>query len=103
MCSQVSEALMLGPGSDLFDFMVECLFNFLRDHALLEHHFHLGFTFSFPVRQRGLNSAELTNWTKGYICPGVEGEDVVALLEAAIAKRPSLKISVDAILNDTTG
>ena len=59
-----------------------------------EEVFHLGFTFSFPTRQRSLNQAELANWTKGYKCSGVEGVDVGTLLKKAIAKRPRLKIQV---------
>ena len=44
---------MLGPGTDLFDFMAEKLLEFLRDHNLLGggREFHLGFTFSFPTRE----------------------------------------------------
>lgn len=100
---------MLGPSSDLFDFMASKLDHFLTEHGLLsltsEHPLHLGFTFSFPTRQRSLARAELANWTKGYACAGIEGKDVVHALEAAIAKRHNLKgvVSVDAILNDTTG
>ena len=32
---QVSEALMLGPGPDLFDFMADCLLHFMIEHDLL--------------------------------------------------------------------
>ncbi len=64
---------MLGPGEDLFDFMAEKLESFMSDNNMLpeleedddEEVFHLGFTFSFPTRQRSLNQAELANWTKG--------------------------------------
>ena len=46
----------------------------------------------------------LTNWTKGFKCSGVEGEDVVELLSLAIERNPcKAKIDVCAILNDTTG
>ena len=46
----------------------------------------------------------MTNWTKGFNCSGVESEDVVALLNAAITRHPSdVQIDVCAILNDTTG
>ena len=47
----------------------------------------LGFTFSFPCSQHGLTAARLTQWTKGFSCSGVEGEDVVRLLEEAIERR----------------
>ena len=107
---EVCKSLMLGPGPALFDFIAKCLHHFLVDHNLFadEARFplHLGFTFSFPTRQRGLASAELVTWTKGYACAGVEGEDVTKLLTAAIARRgPYLAraIQVDAIINDTTG
>ena len=47
--------------------------------------------------------ASLVRWTKGFNCEGVEGEDVVALLNQALDKRGDVKIDVCAILNDTTG
>ena len=63
----------------------------------------LGFTFSFPLQQEGLNKATLVRWTKGFNCAGVEGEDVVRLLQEALERRGDVKIEVCAILNDTTG
>ena len=59
---QVSEALMLGPGPDLFDFMADCLLHFMIEHDLLGQHYRLGFTFSFPTNQRALAKAELSTW-----------------------------------------
>jgi len=113
---QVSRELMLGPGEDLFDFMASKLEDFMVEHNLIPDEeededaekkdreaFHLGFTFSFPTRQRSLDKAELAVWTKGYACAGVQGKDIGLLLRQAIAKRPRLNIKVDAILNDTTG
>ena len=47
----------------------------------------LGFTFSFPCTQKGLASATLVTWTKGFDCDGVVGEDVVKLLQDAINRR----------------
>ncbi|UYV68768.1 GCK [Cordylochernes scorpioides] len=63
----------------------------------------LGFTFSFPCRQEGLTSARLTNWTKGFKCSGVIGEDVVQLLRQAVLRRQDVDIDVVAVVNDTTG
>ena len=96
---KVSEELMRGPGSDLFDFMVDILVDFLNTNNLLEEAtadfpFHLGFTFSFPTQQQSLDSAKLAGWTKGYTCEGVEGVDVGLLLKNAIAKRPELHVEV---------
>jgi hexokinase len=36
----------------------------------------------------------LTQWTKGFSCSGVEGEDVVQLLREAIERHPK-KINID--------
>ena len=63
----------------------------------------LGFTFSFPCRQEGLAKATLVQWTKGFTCSGVEGDDVCRLLREAIARQGDVKIDVCAVLNDTTG
>ena len=43
------------------------------------------------------------SWTKSFNCPGVEGEEVVGLLQKAIDAKEGLNIKVVAILNDTTG
>jgi len=106
----VSQSLMMGPGEDLFDFMVERLREFMLEHCLLgpgcedpDPSYHLGFTFSFPTVQHSLSSADLATWTKGFICDGVVGQDVVKLLEKSIRKYPDMNIKVSAILNDTTG
>ena len=71
----------------LFDYIAECIFLFLDKRNLVEFRMPLGFTFSFPCKQEGLNSARLTTWTKGFKCTGVEGEDVVKLLREAIDRR----------------
>lgn len=47
----------------------------------------LGFTFSFPCKQEGLAKSRLVNWTKGFKCTDVEGEDIVRLLEEALARQ----------------
>lgn len=57
----------------------------------------LGFTFSFPCKQEGLASARLTGWTKGFKCSGVEGEDVVELLQAAVTRRGVSKSKITTI------
>ena len=100
---QVSQDLMEGPGENLFNFMADRLKDFLVDHDLVGHSHHLGFTFSFPTVQHSLASAQLASWTKGFVCEGVVGQDVVALLEKSIRRHPELQIKVSAILNDTTG
>jgi len=99
----ISEELMLGEGSMLFDHIANCLAEFVEQNQVDDEILPLGFTFSFPVIQEGLAKGRLAQWTKGFKCPGVEGQDVVNLLKAAIARRGDLLIDVCAILNDTTG
>lgn len=65
--------------------------------------FRTGFTFSFPMYQKNVNSAILISWTKSYNCSGVVGEDVVRLLDEAIKRNTDLNITVNSVLNDTTG
>lgn len=71
----------------LFDYIAFSIFSFMSKRNLIQYRMPLGFTFSFPCRQEGLNSARLTSWTKGFKCTGVEGEDVVQLLREAIDRR----------------
>lgn len=93
----------LGPGEDLFDFLAQCLSTFIENRKLTGRHFNLGFTFSFPMTQRSLDVGILVSWTKSFNCSGVVGEDAVMMLNKAIKKRDHLDITVNCILNDTTG
>lgn len=63
----------------------------------------LGFTFSFPIRQLGINRGELIVWTKGWSASGVVDRDVVALLARALAREGLERIRVVSLNNDTTG
>merc|ERR1711936_761661 len=99
----IPHSVMIGPGVELFDHIANCLANFVLDRKIQDEILPLGFTFSFPLKQEGLNKATLVKWTKGFNCAGVEGEDVVKLLQEALERRGDVKIEVCAILNDTTG
>lgn len=83
----IPQSLMLGTGDQLFDHIAQCLALFVKDLNMENEVLPLGFTFSFPLTQTGLTKGQLVRWTKGFDCSGVVGEDVVALLEKAIAKR----------------
>ena len=76
----VSSELMKGPGEDLFDYIADCLAEFTKEKGINNEILPLGFTFSFPCKQTGLDSGELINWTKGFTCSGVEGERLKLLL-----------------------
>ena len=65
--------------------------------------YNLGFCFSLPMIQKSLDVGILVSWTKNYNCPGVEGEDVVGMLNKALAEVGVGNVKVVAILNDTTG
>lgn len=72
----------------LFDFLAKCIDEFLSTNGIPpSEQSHLGFTFSFPVDQKGLNKGNLVTWTKGFSASGVVGRDVVQLLDAALARR----------------
>ncbi|KAK2807743.1 hypothetical protein FQN50_005285 [Emmonsiellopsis sp. PD_5] len=64
--------------------------------------FDLGFTFSFPVLQHGINKGTLLRWTKGFDIAEAVGQDVCKLLQDAIDAR-HLPVRVAALINDTVG
>ena len=70
----ISSELMKGPGEDLFNYIADCLAKFTKEKEISNEILPLGFTFSFPCKQKGLDSGELITWTKGFTCPGVEGK-----------------------------
>jgi glucose-6-phosphate 1-dehydrogenase len=93
----IPAATMAAPAEGLFDFVADaCLRAGMRDGDVV------GFTFSFPVNQTGIAEGTLMEWTKGFTNPGVVGNDVVSLLEAAY-RRKSLQARVVALVNDTVG
>ena len=81
---EVSTETRLGPGENLFSFLADCIKTFLEDVGSVTESLNLGFTFSFPMIQERLDAARLVSWTKSFNCPGVEGEEVVGLLQKAI-------------------
>ncbi|KAJ6023508.1 uncharacterized protein N7446_013873 [Penicillium canescens] len=89
----------------LWDFIAEKLASFLEDpHAgrMSSKPLPMACTFSFPVDQRSIRSGILQRWTKNFNVPGVEANDVVPQLEAAL-KRKNVPLKVVALINDTTG
>ena len=115
--------LMVAPTSKpLFAFLAKQIDAFLQQHHS-EHYaghlqrrntissaegfrnvevFSMGFTFSFPVRQHGINSGTLIRWTKGFDIPEAVGKDVCALLQAELDEL-RLPVKVAALVNDTVG
>ncbi|XP_051834965.1 hexokinase-3 [Antechinus flavipes] len=95
--------ITLGTGQQLFDFAAGCLVQFLDQLQVGSQPIQLGFNFSFPCHQTGLNQSTLISWTKGFRCSGVEGQDVVQLLRQAIQRQGAYSIEVVAVVNDTVG
>lgn len=62
----------------------------------------MGFTFSFPVDQKSINSGTLVRWTKGFDIADAVGEDVCQLLQKEIDAL-HLPVKVAALVNDTVG
>ena len=111
------EQMCGGTSRDLFLFLARQIEAFLRIHHNdnFEAHlrrrslggstrqaFELGFTFSFPVRQLGINNGTLIRWTKGFDLPDAVGKDVCSLLQSAIDEL-DLPVRVAALVNDTVG
>ncbi|VAH57788.1 unnamed protein product [Triticum turgidum subsp. durum] len=84
--------LMSGSSSELFGFIASELAKFVADEekgtSLSNGKTReLGFTFSFPVRQRSVASGTLVKWTKAFSIEDAVGKDVVAELQTAMQKQ----------------
>ncbi|KAK5090013.1 glucokinase [Lithohypha guttulata] len=99
--------------AELFSFLAKQIENFLKTHHNdhFETHkakpgqvayFDLGFTFSFPVEQVGINKGALVRWTKGFSIQEAIGKDVCELLQKEIDAL-NLPVKVSALVNDTVG
>ncbi|XP_009640592.1 hexokinase-4-like, partial [Egretta garzetta] len=89
------------PFFQLFDYISECISDFLDKHQMKHKKLPLGFTFSFPVRHEDIDKGILLNWTKGFKASGAEGNNVVGLLRDAIKRRGDFEMDVVAMVNDT--
>ncbi|EMS52197.1 Hexokinase-8 [Triticum urartu] len=99
--------LMSGSSSELFGFIASELAKFVADEekgtSLSNGKTReLGFTFSFPVRQRSVASGTLVKWTKAFSIEDAVGKDVVAELQTAMQKQ-GLDMHVAALINDAVG
>ncbi|NXI59359.1 HXK2 protein, partial [Chloroceryle aenea] len=99
----IPTTIMQGTGEALFDHIIDCIMDFQLKQALREQVLPLGFTFSFPCQQLGLDKAVLLSWTKGFSASGCVGQDVVQLLREAAQRRQHSGLKVVAVVNDTVG
>lgn len=96
----IPKKVMKGEGKELFSFLARSVKKFLSAGA---SGVDLGFTFSFPIKQRSVASGDLVVWTKGFEAKGVVGRDVVVLLKEALRREGLNGIRVSALANDTVG
>lgn len=102
---RMPEELKTGKSGELWEYIADCLSQFLETHhedCTKMDKLPLGFTFSYPATQNYIDEGILQRWTKGFNIKGVEGENVVPMFEAALAKR-GVPIKLTALINDTTG
>ncbi|KAF5900714.1 putative hexokinase HKDC1, partial [Clarias magur] len=95
--------IMQGTGEELFDHIVHCISDFLDYMGMKNVCLPLGFTFSFPCRQTGIDKGILVSWTKGFKATHCEGNDVVEMLREAIKRRNEFDLDIVAVVNDTVG
>lgn len=101
---RISKKLMASTSEDLFDYIAKCIKDFLDVKEVHNEDIPIGFTFSFPCRQKSLNQAELITWTKGFTCSGGVDEDIGELLSKSLSKYEELKnCKLTAVCNDTVG
>uniref|UniRef100_A0A8D2QI43 Hexokinase-2 n=1 Tax=Zonotrichia albicollis TaxID=44394 RepID=A0A8D2QI43_ZONAL len=92
-----------GNGAELFDYIADCLSDFMDTRNLKQKKLPLGFTFSFPCKQTKLDEGVLLEWTKHFRVRGVQGTDVVSSLHRALQKHQDIDVDVLALVNDTVG
>ncbi len=90
---RMPEELKTGKSEELWEYIADCLNQFLETHhgdlKNLET-LPLGFTFSYPATQNYIDEGILQRWTKGFDIDGVEGQNVVPMLNKALQKRVSM-------------
>ena len=88
---KMPEELKSGEGEELWEYIADCLQQFIEYHHEGErlNTLPLGFTFSYPVTQQYVDNGILQRWTKGFDIKGVEGKDVAPPFEKALADRVS--------------
>ncbi|KAG9234510.1 hypothetical protein BJ875DRAFT_484136 [Amylocarpus encephaloides] len=116
------ELMVAKTAKELFAFLAKQIELFLKEHhedhfeASVRHRttvstpggytddkaFRMGFTFSFPVHQVGINKGTLIRWTKGFDIEDAVGQDVCELLQREIDTL-KLPVKVAALVNDTVG
>ncbi|RKP06555.1 hypothetical protein THASP1DRAFT_3016, partial [Thamnocephalis sphaerospora] len=97
----IPDAIKRSDADTFFAFLAEVVIEALREAGgLFLSSMHLGVTWSFRLDQNSLDDGTLVHWSKEFSVSGVEGKDVVYLLQKALDKK-GLGIKVISIVNDT--
>ncbi|XP_052496026.1 hexokinase HKDC1 [Budorcas taxicolor] len=96
--------IIRGNGTELFEYVADCLADFMKTKELTQKKLPLGLTFSFPCKQTKLEEGILLSWTKKFKARGVQGTDVVSSLTNAMKRhQQDLDVDILALVNDTVG
>ncbi|KAM9702525.1 hexokinase HKDC1 isoform 2-T2 [Dama dama] len=95
--------IIRGNGTELFEYVADCLADFMKTKELMQKKLPLGLTFSFPCKQTKLDEGILLSWTKKFKARGVQGTDVVRSLTNAMKRHQDLDVDILALVNDTVG
>ncbi|XP_077941194.1 hexokinase HKDC1 isoform X2 [Gasterosteus aculeatus] len=90
-----------GSGEELFDYIAQCVGDFLDYMGMKKARLPAGFTFSFPCEHTAVDKCTLVSWNKGFKATDCEGRDVVSMLREAIKRRNEFDLDVAAVVNDT--
>lgn len=96
---RMPEELKTGTADELWEYVADCLEQFIEYHHEDEDlaNLPLGFTFSYPATQDAIDHGVLQRWTKGFDISGVEGEDVVPQFQKALEERVRLSLEYHSI------
>ena len=99
VCDEYNLICAQATCDELFDFLTRIIGEAIAGDK--ETTYFLGHTFSFGSQQLDINKARLIKWAKEFAVPGVEGQDINALLMKALLEAGYSNVKPVAIINDT--
>ncbi len=99
VCDEYNLICAQATCDELFDFLTRIIGEAIAGDK--ETTYFLGHTFSFGSQQLDINKARLIKWAKEFAVPGVEGQDINALLTKALLEAGYSNVKPVAIINDT--
>ncbi|HEY7249059.1 MAG TPA: hypothetical protein VIG37_01070, partial [Methylomirabilota bacterium] len=94
-----TDAQKRGTAAAVFDVVAAGIGRVVDAHPPADY--PLGFVYSFPARLEAIDRAIALALTKGWRVVDLEGQDVAALLSAALRRRGLARVTVAAVANDT--